>query len=172
MVNLKPIPDLERRAEEGSVYEGEERVITFRAATFQLFIDTVIAMAGSKVTRTIFYLIGEAIGRRSYEYSKDQLTTSDNLADVLDSVLSLRGWGRLVSMKRAETPEEVTYESTFNHCIICHNRKAEEPICDVVRGIFAGWLETFTGKKASSCIEIDCRAMGKGSCVFKTTLPK
>ena len=171
MANLKPIPELERRPEEGSVYEDEERVITFRAATFQLFIDTVIAMAGSKVTKTVFYLVGDAIGRRSYEYSKDQVT-SENLADVIDSVLSLRGWGRLVSMKKAETPKEITYESTFNHCIICHNRKAQEPICDVVRGIFAGWLETFMGKKASSCTEIDCRAMGKESCVFKTTFPK
>ena len=172
MANLKPIPDLERRAQEGSVYEGEERVITFRAATFQLFIDTVTGMAGSKVAKTIFYLVGDAIGRRTYEYSKGQEITLDNSVDVLDGVLSARGWGRLVSMKVTETPKEVTYESTFTHCIICHNRKAQEPICDVVRGIFAGWLETFVGKKASSCIEVECGAMGGNSCVFKTTFSK
>ena len=172
MANLKPIPDLERRIQEGSIYEGEERVITFRAATFQVFIDTVNAMAGGKVSKTIFYLVGEAIGRRTYEYSKGQAITPDNSADVLDGVLSARGWGRLVSMKKTETPKEVTYESTFTHCIICHNRKAQEPICEVVRGIFAGWLETFVGKKASSCIEIECRAMGKNSCVFNTTFSK
>ena len=150
MANLKPIPDLERRTEEGSVYEGEERVITFRAATFQLFIDTVTAMAGGVVTKTIFYLVGDAIGRRTYEYSKDQEITPDNSADVLDGVLSARGWGRLISMKRTESQKEVTYESTFVHCIICHNRKAQEPICDVMRGLIAGWLESFVGKKAGS----------------------
>jgi len=172
LANRKPIPDLERRTREGSIYEGEERVITFRAATFQLFIDTVSAMAGGKVTQTIFYLVGEAIGRRAYEYSKEHEITSDNLAVVLDGVLSARGWGRVVSIKKTETPREVTYESSFTHCIICHNRKAQEPICEVVRGIFAGWLETFAEKKASSCVEVECRAMGRNSCVFNTTFSK
>jgi len=169
--DLKPIPELKRRVEDGSVYEGEERVITFRASTFQLLIETVRGMAGSVVTRTIFYLVGNAIGRRTFEYSKDAIG-ADNSADVLDGVLSLRGWGRLISLKKTEPTHGVIYECTFRDCIICHKSTAQEPICDVVRGIFAGWLERQLGKKAQSSVETGCRAMGKDSCVFEITFAK
>jgi predicted hydrocarbon binding protein len=169
--DLKPIPDLQRRVEEGSVYEGEERVITFRASTFQLLIEAVRGMAGSVVTKTIFYIVGNAIGRRTFEYSKDAIT-ADNWANVLDGVLSIRGWGRLVSLKKKESSNDVVYECTFLHCIICYKSTAKEPVCDIVRGIFAGWLETYLGKKAQSSVETGCRAMGKGSCVFEVTFAK
>jgi hypothetical protein len=45
---------------EGSVYEGEERVITFRAATFQLVMEKVRDMAGSQVSHIIFHQLGIA----------------------------------------------------------------------------------------------------------------
>jgi predicted hydrocarbon binding protein len=129
-------------------------------------------MAGNVVTKTIFYIVGEAIGRRAYEYSKDDAITSENLADVIDGVLTLRGWGRLLSLNRTETSDEVTYQCTFKDCIVCHKRTAQEPICDVMRGIFAGWLESFLGRKAKSSIETGCRATGNESCMFKTTFSK
>ena len=157
--------------DEGSVYEGEERVITFRASTFQLLIQTVRGMTGNVVTKTIFYIVGVAIGRRTYEYSKDAIT-ADNWANVIDGVLSVRGWGRLVSFEKKESSNEVTYECNFQECIICHKITAREPICDVVRGIFAGWLESCLGKKAQSSVETGCRAMGKDSCVFEVTFAR
>lgn len=129
-------------------------------------------MAGSLVAQTIFYQIGIAIGGRTFEYSKDEEITPDNLANVIDSVLNLRGWGRVVSLKKTEASNEVTYEYTFRECIICHKCTAQEPICDVVRGIFVGWLESFLGKKANSSVETECRAMGKSFCIFDITFAK
>jgi predicted hydrocarbon binding protein len=163
---------LQRREKEGSVYEGDQRVITFRASTFQLIIEKVREMAGNIVAQTIFYQIGIAIGRRTFEYSKDEEITSDNLANVIDGVLNLRGWGRVVSLRMKEASNEVTYEYTFRECIICHKYTAQQPICDVVRGIFVGWLESFLGKKATSSVEKQCRAMGKDFCIFDITFAK
>jgi len=157
---------------EGSIYEGEERVITFRAATFQLVIERVRSMAGNLVAQVIFYQVGNAIGRRTFEYSKDDKITSDNLANVLDGVLSLRGWGRLVSLMKTETPNETSYRCTFTECIICHKLTEPEPVCDVVRGIFTGWLESFLGRIARSSVEVECRAMGKDCCVFSIIFAK
>ena len=170
MSNRKPTTDLERRENEGSIYEGEERVITFRAATFQLIMEKVRGMAGSVVAQTIFYQLGIAIGRRTFEYSKVEGIAPNDLAKGIDAVLSLRGWGRVVSLTKTEASNQVTYEYTFRDCIICHKYTGtQEPICDVVRGIFVGWLESFLGKKANSSAERECRAMGKNFCVFDVT---
>ena len=128
-------------------------------------------MAGGVVTKTIFYLVGNAIGRRSLEYSKDIITT-DNLADVIDNVLSLRGWGRLASLNKRESPNAVIYEFTLLGCIVCEKSTAKEPICDIMRGIFAGWLDAFLQKKARSCVETGCKATGGSSCVFEVTFAK
>ena len=172
MSNRKPTTDLERREKEGSIYEGEERVITFRAATFQLIMEKVRDMAGSVVAKTIFYQLGIAIGRRAFEYSKAEGNTSDDMAKAIDSVLGLRGWGRVASLTKTEASNTVTYEYTFRECIICHKYTAQEPICDVVRGIFVGWLENFLGKKANSSTETECRATGKNFCIFDITFAK
>jgi len=172
MSMVKSIPDLERRTEEGSIYEGEERVITFRAATFQSIIDKVRGMAGDIVARTIFYQMGLDIGRKSFEYSKDEGITFESFVRILDAVLTLRGWGRFVSANKSESNTQVDYECIFQECIMCHKLTAQQPICDVVRGIFAAWLEALRGEKAQSSVETQCRAMGKDSCVFKITFAK
>ena len=163
---------MERHENEGSIYEGDERVITFRAATFQLIIEKVRGMAGDIVSQTIFYQLGIAIGRRAFAYSKVDKAAPDNLEKEIDAVLNLRGWGRVVSLTNRETSNEVTYEYTFKDCIICHKYTAEKPVCDMVRGIFVGWLESYLGKKANSSKETECRATGKNVCIFTVTFAK
>ena len=128
-------------------------------------------MAGIRVARTIFYQIGNAIGRRAFEYSREEVAP-DTLENVIDGVLSLRGWGRVASFKRTESSSGVDFECSFRDCIICHQRTAREPVCDVMRGLFAGWLESFLGKKARSSVESQCRAMGKSACVFEIVFTK
>ena len=162
---------MKRREEEGSIYEGEVRVITFRASTFQSVIEKVREMAGSVVARTIFYQIGNEIGHRAFKYSESEITP-DNLPSVIAGVLAMRGWGRLASLSRIESPREIVYECTFNECVICHELTAKEPICDVMRGIFAAWLEGYLKKKPQSSVETECRAMNKKSCIFKVIFAK
>ena len=169
---VKPAPDLERRMKEGSIYEGETRVITFRASTFQSIIEKVEDMAGDVVARTIFYQIGVEIGRRSFEYSKDEEITFDNFVNVLDGILSERGWGRFTSLNKTASSREVIYECTFQDCIMCYARKATKPVCHTIHGIFVAWLEALLDKKAQSSIETECRANGKDSCKFKITFAK
>ena len=87
---------------------------------------------------------------------------------MLDEVLMLRGWGRVVSLEKMESSNQKTvYGCIFRNCIICHDLRAQEPICDVIRGIFAGWLESFMEKKALSSVETECQATGKKFCVFQ-----
>lgn len=171
LANLKPIKDLERRTKEGSIYEGEDRVITFRASTFQSIIEKVENIAGSVVAKTIFYQIGNEIGRRAFEYSKDEITP-DDLANVIDGVLTIRGWGRLISLKRIESSNEVVYECVLLECILCYKRTAQQPACDLMRGYFAAWLENFLEKKCQSSVETECRITGKKACVFEVTFTK
>ena len=57
-------------------------------------LDRVTAMAGEKATRAILHQIEREIGRTAFNYSRDQIQ-SHNLAEALDDLLNIRGYGRV-----------------------------------------------------------------------------
>jgi len=157
--------ELRRRQEDGWILEGEERILSFRVKTFQTVLDHIYSMAGSKVGKTVLNQIGQDIGRATFDYSKNDITSEDHWK-ILDQVLSVRGWGRCVSVNRINHEPYVTYAYTIRDCPICYNRKATEPMCDIVRGIVTGWQESILGRKADSSDETRCVATGAKFCIF------
>ena len=128
-------------------------------------LDHLHSIAGSKVANTVLNQIGEEIGRATFTYSKNDIPSQDHWK-ILDEVLSVRGWGRCVSVNRINHEPYVTYAYTIRDCPICYGQKATEPMCDIVRGIVTGWHESILGRKAESSYETRCAATGATFCIF------
>jgi predicted hydrocarbon binding protein len=123
-------------------------------------------MTGTKVgAKAVLNQIGQEMGRETFADSKNQIISKDHWK-ILDEVLSVRGWGRCVSVNRIDHESYVTYAYTIRDCPICYNRKAAEPVCDIVRGIVTGWQESVIGRKAVSSDETRCVATGAKFCIF------
>jgi predicted hydrocarbon binding protein len=166
----KPIEKLERQEQDGWILQDGERILSFRVATFQSILDRITAMAGKKVTKIILQQMGQEIGRTAFNNSRGQIL-SDKLAEALDHVLSIRGWGRILNLEKTDHGSSVTYVCTIKGCPLCHKRISTNPICDIMRGIVSGWLESFVQKNAES-IETACVATGSPACVFKVIFRK
>ncbi len=157
--------ELRRRQEDGWILEGEERILSFRVKTFQGVLDHLYSMAEPKVGKTVLYQIGQDMGRATFAYSKNDIASKDPW-NTLDEVLSVRGWGRCVSVNRINDEPYVTYAYTIRGCPVCYMRTATEPMCDIVRGIVTGWQESIIGRKAESSDETRCAATGAKFCIF------
>jgi len=157
--------ELRRRQEDGWIVEGEERILSFRVKTFQAVLDRLSSMTESELGKTVLNQIGQDMGRAAFDYSKNDINSEDHWK-ILDGVLSARGWGRCVSVNRINDESYVTYAYTIRDCPICYNRKATEPMCDIVRGIVTGWQESILGRKAQPSDETRCAATGAKFCIF------
>ena len=157
--------ELRRRQEDGWILEGEERILSFRVTTFQTALDHIYSMVGSKVGKTVLNQIGQDIGHTAFAYSKNEITSEDHWK-ILDEVLSVRGWGRCVSVNKINNDPHATYAYTIRDCPFCYNRKATEPMCDIFRGVVTGWQESVIGKKADASDETHCVATGAKFCIF------
>jgi predicted hydrocarbon binding protein len=157
--------ELRQRQEDGWILEGEERILSFRVKTFQAMLDRLYSIAESNPGKTLLYQIGQDMGHAAFDYSKKAITPEDHWK-ILDDILSRRGWGRCVSANRINDERYVTYAYTIRDCPICYNRKATEPMCDIVRGIVTGWQESSIGRKAEASDETRCTATGAKFCIF------
>lgn len=156
---------LERDEKKGLIMEDGKRILSFRVATFQALVDRLRAMAGSKVATTILFGLGKEIGRTALNYSRDTVM-SDNLVQVFDEIIRTRGWGRCLAIQKQD--DRGAYVVTMSDCPLCYERKASEPMCDLMRGIVTGWIETFLGKKAQRSAETVCAATDqRGLCAFE-----
>ena len=128
-------------------------------------LDRLYSMTESKPGKTVLNQIGQDLGRAAFDYSKNTIASEDHWKN-LDEILSRRGWGRCVSVNRINDEPYVTYAYTIRDCPICYNRKATEPMCDIVRGIVTGWQESILGRKAEASDETRCAATGAKFCIF------
>lgn len=150
--------------------EDGERILSFPVNTFQSIIDCVTAMVGEKVTKMILHQIGQEIGSTAFNCSRDQIL-SDNLAEALDRVLSIRGWGQVLDLEKTDHGSRVTYVCTVKGCPLCYKRGSTSPTCDIMLGIVSGWLKSLVQKNVER-IENACVATGSAPCVFQVTFRK
>jgi predicted hydrocarbon binding protein len=162
--------NLTRDLERGLILEDGKRIISFRIATFQSIVKRLIELAGDKVARTLLYQIGNEIGRVALRYSRDKIL-ADNNVKVFDDVLRLRGWGRCLGLDRKNGSDDA-YVFTMADCPICSGVRGAAPMCDMMRGLVTGWMETFLDKKAIQSVEQDCAAVEGRLCVFEVTFRK
>ncbi len=171
-LNIEKVTPLSRDYEKGLILEGKARIMSFRVKTFQAFIDRLILVAGKQIGRVLLYQLGNEIGRTAMRYSKEEdvIGSEEDAKAAIDNVLRLRGWGTFVSLtKRIENKKDV-YALVHAHCPLCFERTAAEPICDLMRGVFAGLIEEYLGRKAIESKEIACTALNHRNCVFEVTL--
>jgi len=155
--------------ENGCILEDGERIITFRAKTFQTLVEKLECMTGPIVAKTLLYQLGNQLGRTAISYSKLRLLESgENLVQMYDNVLRFRGWGRCLAID----PTDRGYRVTIQNCALCHMQKANEACCDLMRGGVVGWIEAFLGVRAAASVETECVATGGKFCVFEITLPQ
>jgi len=164
------IENLERREQDGWTLQDREPILSFQATMFQSILDRVTAMVGEKVARIILHQIGQEIGKAVFNDSKNKILFG-NIAEILDHVLSIRGWGRVMDLNRTDHGSSVTYVCTIKGCPLCYKRISTNPICDITRGIVSGWLSSLVQKHAEST-ETSCVSTGDASCVFQVTFRK
>jgi len=167
-LRIEPSAQLERHEEEGSIVEENNRLITFRLDTWQAIVDRLISIAGEPVTETLLSQIGNSIGRSGMEYSKNRILTEDDLWKVFDEVLRARGWGRCVGFSKGTGPRK-SYIVNLRNAPLTSQRRAPKPTCYMMRGVVTGWLEAYSGAKATAAVEKSCAAMGTSVCVFEIT---
>jgi predicted hydrocarbon binding protein len=124
-------------------------------------------MAGSTVTKILFYQMGEAIGQTAMHYWKHEIQSPSDLTRISDKVLKLRGWGRCLNVEISGFHGKTIYVFSLKGTPSSHERTANEPTCHIMRGIVAGWLEAYLDRKAQSTTETACASMGNKHCVFK-----
>jgi predicted hydrocarbon binding protein len=159
--------NLVRDNDKGWIMARDKRIITFRIQTFQAMMDKLTSIAGSTVSKTLFYQMGEEIGQKAVQYSKPEIHSPSDLARIADEVLSLHGWGRCLSLEMTSRGDKMVYVCLLKGTPASHERTANEPTCHIMRGIVAGWLETYLDKKAESSTETVCASMGNEHCAFE-----
>lgn len=171
-LNAEKIAPLSRDYEKGLILEGNTQIMSFRIKTFQAFVDRLLLVAGKQIGKVLLYQLGGEIGRTAMRYSKEEgsIASEDDAKAALDNIMRLGGWGRFADLtKRIENKKEV-YVFTHANCPLCFERKASEPICDLMRGVYAGLIEQYLGRKAIESIESRCAALGHQNCVFQVTI--
>lgn len=163
---------LTRDEEKGWILEGANRIISFRAKTFQALTDSLTRLVGPMTAAVVLNQLGIAIGRAAMSYSKDKIESQNDLPAVVDSVLSARGWGRCLDLTRQSTGGRTIYVFKLKGTPMSYERKSTEPSCHMMRGILSGWLEAFSDAKAVNSMEKECESMGKQFCVFEVVLEK
>jgi predicted hydrocarbon binding protein len=173
ITKFKPEPNQmpERQDTNGCVRQDEEPVLSFRATTFQSILDWLTATSGEKVAKIILHQMGKEIGSTIFSYLTEPIPP-DNLIEALDHALSTRGCGQVLDLNGTERGSTLTYVCSVKGCPICYKRVSTAPICDVMRGIVSGWLESFVQKSAESSLETACVATGSQSCVFRVAFIK
>jgi predicted hydrocarbon binding protein len=158
---------LVRDNDKGWIMAYGKRIITFRIHTFQAMMDKLTSIAGATVSKTLFYQMGEEIGQKAMEYSKPEIQSPSDLVRVADEALTLHGWGRCLSLEVNDRGDKTVYVCLLNGNPSSHERTADEPTCHMMRGVVAGWLEAYLGKKAESSTETVCASMGNEDCAFE-----
>jgi predicted hydrocarbon binding protein len=163
----EPPEGLSRDLERGWIMEGGERIITFRIKTFQAFVERLSGILGPRAAGVLLYEMGMEIGQVSFQYSKASIGSDADLSRAFDSVLRLRGWGRIVRFERREGGGRAVYKVSIEGSPMAHERRAEGPTCDLLRGVAAGWLSAYLGKRPAASAETECASAGGRACSFE-----
>lgn len=153
--------------EKGWVFAGDVRVVVLAAKTLQIFVDRLAAISGGRVTATLLYHAGIAVGQSGFEKTKDKIRSEEDLWKVMDSVLGASGWGRFSRGEVKKLGGRTSIAVQMIGSPLSHERSSKEPTCDLLRGIVAGWVEAYLGKKARSSVETACASKGDEFCAFE-----
>jgi predicted hydrocarbon binding protein len=122
------------------------------------------------VSKTILFQMGNEIGHVAYDYSREAIKSESDLGPVLDSILSVRGWGRCgVFIKEQRDGKKIVFTVQARGTPSSHERTSVKPTCDIESGIASGFLEAYFGKKAQAHMELACVSTGSQYCILETT---
>lgn len=158
--------NLYRAPDEGVIRENGTRIITFRIRTFQRLIEKCEKIFGTGAI-VILYGEGMAVGEAGMEYSRSQIASDEDLWTVLDKLVAVRGWERITNMKISRDDDQVAHVFRWKNTPLAYEKRKDGPVCDFCRGILAGWLQAYYGKKAVDSKETRCEAVGDPYCEFE-----
>lgn len=134
-------------------------------------LDRVTAVAGEKVTKSILHQVGLEIGRTEFKHLGDQIL-ADNPIETLNRVLSVRGLGRVLDLRKTDHESRVIYECSIKGCPLCYRQASKtSPTCGIMRGIISHWLESHVQKNTEGA-ETVCHPTGSQICVLRVTFRK
>ena len=171
--DAKPVllKTLDKDAETGLIVESisGEKIVSFRTKTFLHLADRLVELLGEGLSATLLRQMGIDVGRSTFGYLKDEMTSDSDMASAMDIVLAERGWGRCREIKKVEM-RGVTYRIMTERNPISGKHGPNEPMCHFIRGIYEGFLEAHLRKKVKHSEQVTCTALGAPYCTFEITL--
>ena len=161
------LASLEFSAEKGEIRFNDIRYILMRPETLVSFQKIVEAELGSVASDLMFkaaYDIGIKIG---IKYVKSGRSKQEVVKSMLETTGKL-GWAKL-GLKSDSNLDKRVILSAFNSAFASAYGPSRNPVCDFIRGIFAGALSEIVGPLRESR-EIECMSMGKHECIFEFTI--
>jgi predicted hydrocarbon binding protein len=155
--DVKYAPDFGK----GTVDLAGQRVLVMRTemlGSLQRDLRRILGAAGS----SLLYMIGDSIGRSTFDlYGKGARTEKDAWR-VLDSCFRMMGWGRLNSHMGND---QETSAVTIGNSVFSDNVWSTQPNCDILRGILRGWHSSFSSLPVR-VEEETCISCGHHACTF------
>jgi predicted hydrocarbon binding protein len=162
---------LDKHAETGLIIEwpSGEKMVAFRTTTALQLMDKLMGLLGGTVGATVINQMGLDIGRSMFTHLKDEVKCENDLVSLMDIVMAERGWGRCKEAKKVEL-KGLTYHVRTEGNPISGTHGKNEPMCHFIRGMYAGFLESYLNKKATKSEQVACVAIGAPYCTFEITL--
>jgi predicted hydrocarbon binding protein len=171
---LEPKPvllkTLDKNPETGLIVESIslEKMVAFRTSTALEMMNRLMEMLGGQVGATVLNQMGIEVGHSMLNHLKDKVKSENDLTSLMDTVLAERGWGRCRTITKVEM-SDLTYKIETASNPIGGKYGADEPMCHFIRGIYTGFLQAYSGKKAKHSEQVTCAAIGAPHCTFEIT---
>ncbi len=151
--------------EEGTLlFDGRVPVAIFGISTFASILQATYQIHGEAAS-TSLYMFGFEMGKSFAKQFVEENYSVEEALSVLSDIDAMAGWGRyrVVELDHENKRAVIVMRNSF---IADALKPSEKPVCDLLRGYFAGIL-SFLWKIDVRCEEIKCLARGDGECRFE-----
>jgi predicted hydrocarbon binding protein len=153
-------------AANGVLQSDGGRIFIFGAKAFQQYGKDLRDLMGRKTANELLYRVGLTAGRLEYERISGLAKSDDEMWRITNEMLQSRGWGHIVSRDEALKGKDLIVKVKYGNSPFADGLTSPDPVCDTMRGLLTGFLESHHGLKSISATETLCIATGSQFCEF------
>jgi predicted hydrocarbon binding protein len=142
------------------------RIFIFSAKAFQQYGQDLRALMGKRTANELLYRVGLTAGRLEYERISVLAKSDDDTWGIINEMLQSRGWGRIISHEQTLKGKDLIVQVKYGNSPFADDLRSPDPVCDPLRGLLTGFLESRHGLKSISTTETLCIATGSQFCEF------
>jgi predicted hydrocarbon binding protein len=142
------------------------RIFIFDAKAFQVYSKDLRDLMGQKAANELLYRVGLTTARSEYERISGLAKSEDELWRITNKLLQSRGWGHIISRDKVTKGKSLIVKVEYGNSPFADGVTSLDPVCDSMRGLLTGFLESLHGLKSISTTETLCTATGSQFCEF------